>query len=203
MKFPELPPGHMRHVTWEVFSAFVSMESQNTAAGKPNGGMSARDVWLTFGTGTLSYFYAHALEVAKMGLLTMVGKNKARLKRYYLAESWREAVAAITVIPKYKLLEKRRPYKRKPKPLIPQAKKVKQATPPSSGFPDLVRGLPYVPNAELRTHLGKVIEALESMQEHLAPVLALLLDLDRDFDRYSMVRGHLVGMKKMLDEVKL
>jgi len=200
MKFPELPPGHMRYVTWEVFDAFLNMESMNKDAGKPNGGMSAKEVWIMFGKRGLSYFYAHALEVAKMGLLTIKGMNKSHLKRYYLAENWQEALAAIKVIPKYNLLKKRGPYKRKPKPLIPQ---VKEATPPVSGFPNLVHGLPYVPNAELRSHLGKVIEALEALQENLPAVLALLLDLDRDFDRYSMVRGHLVGMKKMLDEVTL
>lgn len=65
------------------------------------------------------------------------------------------------------------------------------------------QGLPSVPSDELRSHLAKVIEGLETLQEHIGPALALLLDLDRDYDRFVTVRGKLASLKNQIDGISL
>jgi|WetSurMetagenome_2_1015567.scaffolds.fasta_scaffold01177_21 hypothetical protein len=67
---------------------------------------------------------------------------------------------------------------------------------------ELLNGLPYIPTPELRGYLGKVIEALEVLKDSIPPVLALLLDLDRDFDRFNKVKESLDNLKSQLGEIK-
>lgn len=69
--------------------------------------------------------------------------------------------------------------------------------------PDMVKGLPYTLAADLRGRLDSIIGALEAMQEHVGPMLALLLDLDKDFDRYTRATERLDKLKRELAEVGL
>lgn len=80
---------------------------------------------------------------------------------------------------------------------------IPKATTPAFGSPpepEILNGLPYIPTAELRGYLGRVIEALEVLKESIPPVLTLLLDLDRDFDRFNKVKESLDRLK---DQIKL
>jgi hypothetical protein len=76
----------------------------------------------------------------------------------------------------------------------------KASAPPAPAAPEILNGLPYIPTAELRGHLGKVIEALEVLKDSIPPVLALLLDLDRDFDRFNKVKE---SVDRLKDQIKL
>lgn len=64
-----------------------------------------------------------------------------------------------------------------------------------------VNGLPHRPSTELQTHVACIIEALESLQVHVNAALPLLLDMERDFDRYKKVKEVLLGLKKASDIV--
>ena len=75
--------------------------------------------------------------------------------------------------------------------------------PPHSHAPESLNGLPYVPNSELRTHLGKVIEGLEMIKDHIQPTLTLLLDLDRDFDRYNKAKVALNDLHAQIERLKI
>jgi hypothetical protein len=52
---------------------------------------------------------------------------------------------------------------------------------------------------ELRQTLSHTIEALETLQENIPKILPLLLDIDRDFDRYKKVREVLQGVKQLTE----
>lgn len=64
-----------------------------------------------------------------------------------------------------------------------------------------VNGLPHRPSTELQTHVACIIEALESLQVHVNAALPLLLDMERDFERYKKVKEVLLSLKKTSDVV--
>jgi len=142
-------------------------------------GVKAKQVWRELPLGIkYSAFCQRVRELVKMGLLTMTHTPKSSHNRYHLSPTYLKTRPNVIVV----------------KPEIKT---------PALEEPDLLNGLPYTPSSELRTHLGNVIEGLEILQVNLPPLLALLLDMDRDFERYTKVREKLGDLKKELAGVVL
>lgn len=88
-------------------------------------------------------------------------------------------------------------------PLFVPSPKAQPPKAPPAPAAETLNGLPYIPTPELRGHLGKVIEALEVLKDSIPPVLTLLLDLDRDFDRFNKVKASLDNLQEQLGRIKL
>jgi hypothetical protein len=143
-------------------------------------GVKIKQVWkeLNLGLG-YSAFCQRVRKLVKLGMLSMTKTPKSVHNRYNLSHKYREMKGEVMF---------RHP------PISPA---------PSLEEPNLLNGLPYTPSSELRTHLGNVIEGLEILQVNLPPLLALLLDMDRDFERYGKVKEKLGNLKKELAGVGL
>jgi hypothetical protein len=134
-------------------------------------GVKVKQVWkeLPLGIG-YSAFCQRVRELVEMGLLEPTKNPKSSNNRYHLSTKYKKMRGDVIVPPPNA-------------PSPPPAPALKET--------DLLNGLPYTPSSELRTHIDNIIEGLEILQVNIPPVLALLLDLDRDFERYNKVREKL------------
>lgn len=85
-------------------------------------------------------------------------------------------------------------------PAFPQKKSIPCAltspvvTPTPLPLPSLKNG----DLKELRTCLAKAIDAMETIQDQIQPLLAGLLDLDRDCEKLEKVKDIMAGMKALV-----
>lgn len=199
------PHGTMRQATADVFYAFEKMSRD---PGHEEG-MKAKDTWIMYGKGTLKNFQGQAVLCVELGLLTMTGPVRSGSKRYRLSPNFAETLKGLRVLRKYTHPRRRRTQN---KPRVPAPAPEKQPglldmtkANEAPGFPEptKVKGLAYIPNNELRAHLGKVIEGLELVKEHIGPTLTLLLDLDGNFDRFTDVSKRLAELKAQFEDLRL
>ena len=176
--------------------SFEALEAFELMLAEKPGGVTAYEVHQEFGRNVSHSAYRQRAEkLVRAGLLKIIMKPPTLHNYYVLAPNFAEKKAGLTVLTAAGL----RPVKERG-PIYPVPK---LAPAPKLQEPELLNGLPYTPSAELRNHLGKVIEGLEMVKSHIGPTLALLLDLDRDFGRYTNVREKLDDLKTQLAGVRI
>lgn len=128
------------------------------------------------------------------GLLVRHGLHGDKNTAYSLPENFEELKSALVTVPTQKGGRRPGSINKTPPPGRPPFPEPK---------PEKLNGFPFVPKEELRMHLGKIIEGLETLQEHIRPALTLLLDLDRDFDRYAKVTKTLEELKDQIGGLRI
>lgn len=118
---------------------------------------------------------------------------------YSLPEDFKERKAAL-VVKQVKVSAKKAVVQDKPLVRVKPEALAERGLTPDGDLPK-VNGLPHRPSTELQTHVACIIEALESLQVHVNAALPLLLDMERDFERYKKVKEVLLGLKKASDIV--
>jgi len=177
--------------------AFETLENFELMLSEHPEGVKVNQVFTEFPTSaSYSAFCDRVRLLVKLHLITMTSRPKSQLNRYLLPADFKEQKSKV-IAKQTKLPYTVAPLAEK----APEPMKVRPA--PVLEEPGLLNGLPYTPSSELQTHLGAIIEALESLKTHIVPTLALLLDLDRDFERYTRVREKLGDLKKELLGVQL
>jgi hypothetical protein len=176
---------------------FETLENFELVLSEHPDGVKVNQVFKEFPTkGSYSAFCDRVRLLVKLHLITMTSRPKSQLNRYLLPADFKERKAKVIVKPT-KLPYSVTTLAEKP----PEPMQVRPVPPLKE--PDMLNGLPYTPSSQLRTHVGNIIEALEILQVNIPPALALLLDLDRDFERYTKVREKLGDLKKELSGVGL
>lgn len=171
-------------------NVFETLENFELMLSEHPEGVRVMQVWREFPMGIgYSLFCDRVRTLVSKGLLTMTHAPTSQSNRYKLPLDFHDRKANVIVIPTSKRGGTPEPMRAAPAPKLEA--------------PDLLEGLPFTPTSELRSHLGKVIEGLESLKDNIGPTLALLLDLDRDFDRYNKVREGLADLKKQLAAVRI
>jgi len=69
------------------------------------------------------------------------------------------------------------------------------------GVPPPVHPDVVIHSDELRARLGRLVDALETLQENINPTVALLLDLEKDYERFTKGREALALLRSQIAEV--
>jgi hypothetical protein len=122
------------------------------------------------------------------GLLMRMGVKGSKTSTYILPDGFEERKARMKV--HQRRCRDKMTKSRTQKPLVEPAE--------AEQLP-LVKGFPYKDAEDLHRFLIITISALEEMQEAIPKLLPLLLDVEREFDRYLRVRGYI---EKLLGTLK-